>query len=369
MKKLLVSICTLLFILSAPLSAFEWGGILKNDTGISTPDFKDITFKQSNALSLWFRAPFGDSGFSLTGEGLYKYNFTASKAAKNFVNIADITLFKLAGKINAGSGDLTLNAGRFSVSDATGAVFAQSSDGLSLLYSLPVVKLGLYAGYTGLLNGLNVSMTSAPEKNNKVYNLAYPYVPLGLTIDLPSLFLNQNLTIQGYALFDCGSAKTNLYYANLVLAGPVTNSVFYNISTSLGSANFKNFMNYTGFTLYIFPSQQISLNAGLDYGSAQNGKLAAFTSASFKGAEAAGNIIPRLGFTYGTDALCIDAAAKFLMAWDGGKYAASGTELNAGLVYNIFSDLQLGFSANAFLDATKAKANRYSANLNLSLAF
>ena len=104
MKKLIISICTVLLILSAPLAAFEWGGVIKDDAGIVTPDFKAITFKQSNAISLWFKAPLGDSNFKLTGEGLYKYNFTANKAGKDFVNIVDLTLFKLDGKINAGSG-------------------------------------------------------------------------------------------------------------------------------------------------------------------------------------------------------------------------------------------------------------------------
>lgn len=371
MKKLIISICTVLLILSAPLAAFEWGGVIKDDTGIVTPDFKAITFKQSNAISLWFKAPLGDSNFKLTGEGLYKYNFTANKAGKDFVNIVDLTLFKLDGKINAGSGLLTINAGRFSVADTTGAVFAQTSDGISVAYALDSVKLGLYAGYTGLLNGLNVAMAVAPEKQNKVYNMAYAFAPIGLTIELPSLFLNQNLTLQGYALLDCGANKSNMFYANIALAGPITNSVYYNLASSFGSVKFKNFMNYTGLTVYIFPADEIAVNAGIDFGTAAQSKLAAFTSASAKSADVSGKIAPKVGFTYGTDVMCFDFGAKYKIAYDTvkAKYAGAGADINAGFVYNIFSDLQVGLNVTAAIDTTAAKQNNYTANLNIALAF
>ena len=371
MKKFLVSVCTALFILSAPLSAFEWGGVIKDDTGITTPDFKDITFKQSNALSLWFKAPFGNSGFKLTAEGLYKYNLSVSKAATEFVNIADLSLFKVDGKIDAGSGLLSLSAGRFAVADATGAVIAQTSDGISVNYALDTVKLGAYAGYTGLLNSLNVPMATAPQKDIKVYNPAYPYAPLGLTVELPSLVLNQNVTLQGYALLDCGANKSSMYYANLVLAGPVTNIIYYNLSTTLGSVNFKNFMNYTGFTLYIFPTNEIAVNAGLDFGTADQGNTAAFTSIAVKSGDVSGKIVPRVSFTYGTDDMCLELGGKYRIAYDTAKakYAGAGADINAGFVYNIFSDLQIGLNINALIDTTEAKQNNFTANLNIALAF
>ncbi len=370
MKKFLVSVCTALFILSAPLSAFEWGGVIKDDTGISTPDFKSITFNQSNAISLWFKTPVGES-FKLTAEGLYKYNLSVSKDATEFVNIADLSLFKFDGKINAGSGLLSLTAGRFSVADATSAVIAQTSDGISVNYALDTVKLGAYAGYTGLLNSLNVPMATAPQKDIKVYNPAYPYAPLGLTVELPSLFLNQNVTLQGYALLDCGANKSSMYYANLVLAGPVTNIIYYNLSTTLGSVNFKNFMNYTGFTLYIFPTNEIAVNAGLDFGTADQGNTAAFTSIAVKSGDVSGKIVPRVSFTYGTDDMCLELGGKYRIAYDTAKakYAGAGADINAGFVYNIFSDLQIGLNINALIDTTEAKQNNFTANLNIALAF
>ena len=51
MKKIILTICALFFVFASPLAAMEWGGVLSNDTGIETPDFSNITFKQSNGPS------------------------------------------------------------------------------------------------------------------------------------------------------------------------------------------------------------------------------------------------------------------------------------------------------------------------------
>ena len=370
MKKLLVSICTVFLIVSASLSAFEWGGVFKDETGITTPDFKDITFNQSNSIVLWAKTPLGkDSDFNFSTEALYKYNLAVTKDYKTFDNIVDLTLFKVSGIITAGEGDLSIDAGRFYTADSTGAVIAQICDGLNIKYSLSRIQAGFYAGYTGLINSLDVTMAVASEKDNKVYNMAYPYVPVGVKLLFPALFLNQNLTVEGYALFDCGSNKTNLYYANLVFAGPFTNIIYYNLSSSFGSANFKNFMNYSAFTLYVFPTDTISVTGGLDFGTGDKDKVGAYTAVSSKVADVSAKIVPRVGFTYGTDDLCLDLTGKFILGYADEKYAAAGTEFDVNFVYNIFSDLQVGLEAKAFFDATEAKANDYTIKLNVALAF
>ena len=370
MKKFLISVCAALFILSAPLSAFEWGGVVRDDTGISTPDFKDLTIKQSNGISLWFNAPLGEgSGFALSGEALYKYLFTIAGEEKTFINIADVPLLKVAGTINTAGGRLSLNAGRFSTADGTGAVLAQTCDGLAISYAMPTLKIGAYAGYTGFVNALNTAMAVAPENDNKIYNMAYKVAPVGASFELPSLFANQSISLQGYALIDLGSNKTNKYFANFILTGPITNSIFYNLCTSVGSENFKTLMDYSAFSLYVFPTSELSITAGVEYGSGEQGKLSPYSSLSVKSADVASKILPKLSVTYGTKSLCLDVGGRYILACNEGKYDGAGAEANLGFVYNIFSDLQVGFNATAFFDTTEAKANNYSANLNIALAF
>jgi len=371
MKKLLITICSVFAIMTAPLFAFEWGGLVTNDSGIYTTDFSDITFNQSNGISAWFRAPFGaQNDFNISGEFLYKYKLSKPKAADaSLTHIIDISLLKFSGETQAGSGLLSINAGRFSYVDGTGAVFAQVVDGASVEYALPSIKIGAFAGYTGLLNTLTSGMLSSSATESKFYNFAYACAPLGLSVEFPYLIGNQTLGFAAYAVLDCASSASSNYYANLILSGPVTNSIYYNLTSTFGSTNFKTLMNSSAFSLMIFPTASLSLNAGVDFGSGEQGKLSTFTSLSSKASEVAGAIIPKAGLTFGTDVMCFDLGAKYILSYADDKYSGSGADINTGFVYNVFSDLQFGLNLTAHFDTTAAKANYYIANLNVSLAF
>ena len=373
MKKLIVSICTAFCLMAAPLASLEWGGLFFNDSGLSTPDFSDITIKQSDGISFWVKSPLGeDSGLYFSSEVLYKVNIDFPlKGDATVSQIVDLPLLKVYGDLNLGSGLLSLNAGRFYYVDASSAIISQVVDGASVTYGLPLVKVGAFVGYTGLLNALNVPMAVLPEKNNDFYNMAYPYLPLGFTVELPALMGNQSLEFDGYYLLDLGSAKTknNFFYANAVLSGPITNSIYYNLDTTIGLINFKDAMNYSAFSLMVFPSENLSLNAGATFGSGEQGPFVNFTSLSTASILAAGKITPKVGLSYTTGSMLAGLNGDFVLAYDGSSYSPSNTDWNFELIYNIFTDLQIGFSVNTTFDLTEAKANNYVAKLNLSLAF
>ena len=370
MKKLLISICAIFCFIAAPVASVEWGGLFFNDTGASATDFSGVTINQSNGISIWVKAPVGETGLAFSTEALYKFNLEVTKGVDPILtHIVDVPLFKVAGDINAGSGVLSLNAGRFYYVDGSTAVLSQVVDGASITYGLPTIKFGGFVGYTGLVNALNVPMSVAPEKDTKFYNLAYPYLPIGAFIEFPAMGGNQSLEIDAYYLLDLGSAKTNLCYANLVLSGPISNSVYYNIATCLGLMDFKNVMNYSSASLLVFPSESLSLNAGATFGSADQGSLTSFISPATTSILAAGKITPKAGLTFTTESMCFDFGGNFVLTYDGSKYAPATTDWNAGFIYNIFSDLQVGLSVNASFDVTGANAHNYNAKLNLSLAF
>ena len=377
MKKILLTICALFFVFASPLAAFEWGGLLTDNTGIQTPDFQNITLNQSNGISLWLNAPLGED-FSFAGEALYKYTFQKPKDVDGvFTNIADLSLLKIYGETVVGNGILSLNGGRFSYVDKSGAVVANKIDGLSVDYAFSIVKLGAFAGYSGLLNTLTVTGLDRADatKTAAFYDLAYGYAPVGLYAELPYLFGNQSLAIQGFAVIDCGNRteKANFYYGSLALSGPVANSIYYSLSSTVGSLDFQNLLNYTSFAVMIFPVNTLSINLGVDFGSAFDGNYYYSPLSSVEG----GRIAPKAGFTFGTADMCFDLSAKYIIGYSaqGQTYDASavdsgsGLELTTGFVYNIFSDLQVGFSANAKIDTTAAKSNSYTANLNIALAF
>ena len=372
MKKVLISICAALCLLSFPLSAVEWGGLFTNDSGISAPE---ITFKQSNGISLWVNSPLGeDSGFVFSGEALYKYNLTIMKDADpEFIHFFDVPLLKVSGDLQAGSGILSINAGRFYFVDGSTAVIAQTVDGISAVYNLPVINLGLFAGYTGLLNSLNTPMAVPSEKDNDIYRMAYPYLPIGVSFELPAFAGNQSFEIDAYYLVDCGSGssdeKSNLCYANLILSGPIANIVYYNLATSFGLINFKDVMNYSSLSFMIFPTQEISVTAGVIYGSAEQGPFVSFGSIAPSSLAASGKITPSIGFTFTKGSLCLDLSGNYVLAYEEDKYTGTNSDISASVIYNIFSDFQVGLTANASLDVTGSNAHQYGAKLNLSLAF
>lgn len=368
MKKLLLSILTALFIVSAPLFAFEWGGLITDTTGITTPDFSAITFNQSNGISLWFNSPLGeDASFSISGEGLYKFNFTKPDGADGIItHIVDVPLLKLSGDIDTGSGIITLNAGRFSYVDGAGAVYVNTIDGASVDFAFPLVKAGFIAGYTGLLNALNVGLP-AKKADAKFYSMAYAYAPVGAYVEFPSLFANQSLTIQGYAVLDLGGGKTNSYYGNVILGGPITNSIFYSLASSFGSVDFKNLMNYSALTIIAFPTETLSLNLGAEFGSADNqGPFSAFTSIA---SPASSKIAPKAGLTFATSNFSFDLSGKYNLAYDGSSYKGADAEVSTGIVYNVFSDFQIGLNFKATINPKVSALNNYVANLNVALAF
>ena len=373
MKKILITICTVFLMIAAPVSAFEWGGLISNDTGIQTPDFKNITLNQADGVSLWFNTPIG-ADFALSGEVLYKFKLSKAGSANAVItNIADLPLLKFSGQTQAGSGKLSVSAGRFAYVDNAGAVVSGTIDGASVDYAFSVVDIGLFAGSSGLLNTLNNPSLERADytKEANIYDMAYAYAPVGLSFELPYLFGNQSLSIQAYALLDCGKheTKSNNFYANLALSGPITNTVYYNLASSAGLIDFKKFMNYSGFTLLVFPAQTVSINAGAEFTTADDGKLAAFYSPL--AAKTGGQLAPKLGFTFGTDDMCFDLGGKYILQYANSSYAGYGAEINSSFIYNIFSDLQVGLSFNGFIDTTadKLEGNRFTANLNIALAF
>ena len=342
MKKIVLSICALFFVFASPLSAFEWGGLITNDTGAiiaTTPAASSTTISQSNGVSIWFNNPIGED-FALSGEVLYKYNLKIpTQGNSTFINIVDLPLFKFSGETQAGSGILGVNAGRFAYVDNAGAIVSGTIDGAAIDYSVSIVKIGLFGGYSGLLNTLNNTSLARADvtKEANLYDFAYQYAPLGLSVELPYLFGNQSLGIQAYTILDCGKndPKQNLTYASLALSGPITNIIYYSLASSLGFIDFKDLMNFTEFSLLVFPTQEISINAGVEVSPVINNTYYYSPLASKTG----GQITPKANFTYGTDTMCFDLGAKYILAYNiaDKNYAGKSFDLNAGFVYNVFS--------------------------------
>lgn len=378
MKKILITVLAAFCFLAAPVAALEWGGLVNNETKGSTTNLKDINFHQSNGIFLWANAPLNSTGsWSFSTEGMYKYSFDVSDGTKNFSNTADLDLLKISGNIKMKKGGINLSAGRFTVADNTGVNFSQCCDGLSLNATLGKITLGAYAGYTGLLNSLNVTMLNGTTATtNDFYNFAHKYVPAVVTFGIPSFIANQSLSIQGEAFIDLEANPYNRLYGNVALSGPVAGTVYYNLVSSFGFVD-NNLMNYSSFKVSAFPSSSIAFNAGVEYASGNQGPFkpyVTFTSKTAYGAgdypEMTGCLVPGMDFIYTSGAMFVNLAVKagIAMPDSSAKFRGIGGDLT--FIYNIFSDLQAEVDVSAFKDIADAGAvDLFSATAKFAISF
>ena len=174
---------------------------------------------------------------------------------------------------------------------------------------------------------------------------------------------------------NCSNAGYNRTYLTLFMNGPIAKNLFYTLTSSLafngGIAN----LSVAELSYYPnFMSASIVFNA--TYASGETGSIKAFESFSSNSATYAyslpeytnllkfglrGSLKPldSLYTTLGTD-LVLDSGSDF---------GFRGIQWDAGLKYQIFTDLQAGFTAKQFIDFKNDANNNISFALNVRLAF
>ena len=383
MKKLLLAVLSS-FIILAPASAFEWGGLLDNTSQLiyknseNSSESNPLSVAQSDAIYLWASAPLkADGSIYIKSEGMYKFSYTSGVIS----HIADLDLFKCTGTVPMGKAALDFSAGRFSISDISGAVFNQNCDGAYINYTSPIIEFSAYAGYTGLLNSNVVYMLGKDGRKhipeNKVYAFSNPYIPVSASVSFPYLFLNQSLSIQGNGFIDLSENKYNRIYGALSLSGAVTPVVFYNFVTDFGSDFETNIMNYTKLNFSIFAGKSL-ITTGIDYASGNHGIFSAFKgfsthtaySCGTGDAELSGVILASLGANcpIGTNML-IASNLKGVFACPEKEIIPAGLQADYSYIYNFFSDLQLITVVSGFKGFNQDYADKLTATIKVALSF
>ena len=382
MKKIL-SAAAITFAFTAFASAFTWSGLIDNSTSLSTSDFKKFGLNQSNGIYLSMGSALSASGnVRFATEGMYKYNLNVAdldKGKSNFTNIADLTLLKLYGTWAAGNGSFELNAGRFSYSDLSSVVFSQASDGLNLAYDTSDFRIGCYAGYTGLLNSLNVSMTDAGKTSNKqFYNLCAGYIPLSLDLSYKTLFDSNVIGLQGIYFLKTDDKLTDKFYVTLSLNGPISTIGSYSIKGTVGSEKFENVMLYGAADFSAYLSSALVVTTGAEYASGNNfdGNVKSFKTITSSSACKMGGGIPLSGvFTPKLSAMLVygkfygNLTEKVVFAVPGNEMKSQGSDTSCSLIFNVLSDVQIATDISAYVEFNKKEYNYYSATLRASLAF
>lgn len=372
MKKVL-STLLLSTVTSISLFAFTWSGLIDNTTKASTADFSSFSLNQSNGIYLSMNAPLTNS-LSLAAEGLYKYNYTNPDA---FTNIVDMDLLKLSGKWNAGSGFVNLSAGRFSISDASGAVFSQTCDGVYFSYDSSSIKAALYGGYTGLLNSLNVSMTAAGStSNNQFYNLAAAYVPLSADFSYSFGSGNGNIGLQALYFYAPAEELKSQFYSTLSIKGQLATAGTYSLSATVGSTEFEDLMMYSKLSCSFYMAQSGIVSLGGEYASGKQGPFNPFNTITARtacnyggGIPTSGVLMPVVSAAFVSSKIYASINEKLVCLLPEDTINFEGFDTNLSLLYNLFSDVQLGLDFSIFSDINDSSKNYYTGTVKASLSF
>lgn len=423
MKKIGIALA---LALSSAAFAFDFGGLLTNDSAYKTDSEGDFNLVQQNSASLWARQNFDKSGENyFTVEGIYNFegDFSQEDDGDKFTNFLDVNLLEINFSKKFDSSKLSFELGRFYFSDLSALVFYQNADGAKISFQNNYFRISAYGSYTGLLNANNTKIISANPKqfyadgekpavqdfssdifttdSDKIYDLNEKYALADLTLSFPYFAASQTFSAEFLGAFRLEDDKYNRMYASFGFDGPVYKSLFYNVSSTF------EFLNYeyeetakNGTTETKSKSDVANLSKiGLAY---------YFSKASFgvNGVYASGNqgpLSPFVGFTKITSSYSLqdflysgiikagaDATLKpvnnllfaancsaIFNALSGDKddnefekIEYYGFEWAASVTWQVKSDFQLGLSASQFIDKDNTDfIKKTYINLHAALAF
>ena len=347
-----------------------------------------MTLNQSNGIHLSLNVPFNTKGtLKFVAEGSFKYELVSNFEAKtsDLKMIPDLDLFKFSGKWTVGKGIVALDLGRFTISDIYGYTFAQKSDGLSLSYDALKYKFGLYAGYTGLQNRLNVTMLNNPQEDANFYAVTAGYVPVMVNLAYKTLFETHTIGFQGEAFIPVNTEdKTKYVYGTLMMNGPIGVIGAYTLKGTVGLSDFKDLMVDGGLDVNFYLANTAIMILGGEFVSYESGALHYYKSITGRTITTdplfAGGVLPKLSFIYAKNSVLTSVTGKGVLGVIPGvsdELKFHGADITASLICNVFSDLQVGCDLGAFVAVDEVvkntiknnKSNVYYATIRASLAF
>ena len=377
MKKLLLAtIISLTFSLS--LSAFAWSGLIDNTTrATENHDFSVMGLNQGNGIYFSLSHNLSENGsLRLAAEGLYKYSLYCDMKTNKFVfkNIADLDLLKFTGDWTLGKGTLSLNAGRFQYQDYSSAVFSQLSDGLYLSYNALKFKTSLYAGYTGLLNRLDVSMVENESKEeDQFYALCPGYIPVAADFAYKALFGTNTAGLQAACYIPVSEKNKIKGYGTLIMNGYFGTIGSYDARVTVGTEKFENLMLDAKLDTNFYLLSSLLLTLGGEYVSGEQGSIKPFVTLTARSFGCApvynGVIVPKAGLLFAAGNFYGSVTERVILTMPKEEVKLAGFDTALSLAWNVFSDVRLACDAGAYICTEKKELSNYYASLKASLAF
>lgn len=394
MKKTTLLTILALSFLAVPLSAFEAGGTIGNSTELYTNDGDPVALEQKNKISAYFKVPFANTFYFIT-EGSITPTFNANDISElddgDFTSPVDLTLAKVSDTIKfQGNSTLTLSAGRFSIADSTGLVLNQGSDGISAVWASPKLSATAYAGYTGLLNGHTTTVLNGniEDSDNDYYYLASPFMLGQASVYLPYLFFNQSLGFEALAAIGLDgpngdNSDYNRFYGTVSLDGALAKGLFYSLSSTFELESFDGYdfddpanLTRLALTYHIPDFHSTQITASAVYASGENGPFTFFSGitseeASYSPLAPEYSSLVKTGLSASIkplDNMLASLGTDVIFSYLEDDLEYSGVQFYGGIVYQWFTDLQVGLQAHQYI-GDDSDENETSVTLNLTLAF
>ena len=242
MKK--IRVFTFLFLaIVLNLSAFEGGGMFKTGLGIDLGKNK-ANLSHFDSLSLWAKQNLdkeGNYNFAIQSSYLFNLKKPINPDGKlDLDHIVNLDMLKFSFLVPIGNDSLTIDAGRYNISDITAVILNQNIDGVYIAYKKTNFSTYFNLGYTGLLNSyvnpINAAgIASISKKQTKIYNLAPSFVHMSALFHVPFQSLRHAADFDLNSFIATGNPKTTNNYISISVNGPIVKNLFYltSISTSI----------------------------------------------------------------------------------------------------------------------------------------
>lgn len=225
------------------LSAFEGGGMLKTGLGIDLGKNK-INLSHFDSLSLWAKQNLDKEGnYNFAIQSSYLFNLKKPikpEGELGLDHILNLDMLKFSFLVPIGNDSLTIDAGRYNISDITAVILNQNIDGVYIAYKKTNFATYFNLGYTGLLNSyvnpINAAgIASISKKRTKIYNLAPSFVHMSALFHVPFQSLRHAVDFDLNSFIATENPKTTNNYASISVNGPIVNGLFYltSVSTSV----------------------------------------------------------------------------------------------------------------------------------------
>lgn len=387
MNKSLNKICFLLILLFCLTSlwSIDFGGVFYNSTGVtgSSP----LGFDQEDTLTFWVKSPLNEAqttNFAFEGS----YNFSYDGSVEQVTNKIDINLLKVDILLPLNNLALNIDIGRIPCFDLTGVIFNQNIDGIQGSLQTDYAIFSAWAGYTGLLNAQSSTYYGIDYEYDQsmLYTLAPKFVVTGINTFVPVLFANQSGFAEFLGCWNIDESNLQRMYLTIGANGPLVNSLYYVLSTTLGFNNgieaLQGVSNLTKLemTYYSnFLASSITYNASFASGNSTDG-IKAFVPFNQISPDVSGNLAYSGIFKTGI-ATTLQPKNKFLISCGAdfifntpseiySKFVIDGFQWNLNAYWQLFSDLQLSLGSGQYLPIGESTSTAdFYANIKLILSF